>query len=412
MEPVTEDIRRVMELPEPKGVLINRVFAGSSAEQAGFQQGDVLLQLNNKPVNTPNEAATLVASYRANEALDFVLIRKGKPVTGKTRFRGLPTEQYPDLSVQYTQAKSGNGTQRVIITQPAQPGKRPTIVFIGGYSCYSLDTPLDTSRSETQLINNMARAGYLCARLEKPGMGDGQGQSRNCEEVSFLEEMDGYLQAIRMLKKRPDVDSSAVYVFGHSMGGVMAPLIARQTALKGVIAYGTIGSNFMEYMAKTRRTIAEAYNMPADTADAYIKTVCECIGYYFVEGMTTREATAKNPECRPYLEVFDSRARSYNKELYGLNTPGLWRPYTGKVLLLWGKSDYISARDDHAILEKALNSFHPNQAQFLEVPNATHGMQLASSFQQARTNPGPYNPAVGSAVIRWLQTIEKSSSKG
>ncbi|GAA4454014.1 hypothetical protein GCM10023189_19950 [Nibrella saemangeumensis] len=47
-----------------------------------------------------------------------------------------------------------------------------------------------------------------------------------------------------------------------------------------------------------------------DSTAAYIKTVCECIGYYFAEGLTTREATAKNPDCGPYLVLQTTRSQT------------------------------------------------------------------------------------------------------
>ena len=98
-----------------------------------------------------------------------------------------------------------------------------------------------------------------------------------------------------------------------------------------------------EYLMKTRRTIAEAYAMSPDETDDLIKNFCACSGFYFVDKLTTDEASKKNANCRDYLSVFDLRARTYNDELYALNIPGLWKKFTGQALLLWGESDYISS---------------------------------------------------------------------
>ena len=104
-----------------------------------------------------------------------------------------------------------------------------------------------------------------------------------------------------------------------------------------------------------------------------------------------------------YLPVFDYRSRKYNEELYGLNIPGAWKPFDGKALLIWGGSDYISSKEDHEILTQTVNYYHPGNAKFLELKGAEHGMKTASSFQEARTSPGSYNPEVGKQILEWLR---------
>lgn len=401
MEPVTEDVRRVMELPETKGVLINRIVPGSTAAAAGFQQGDVLLKLNKTELNSTSQAVAYVGERRGGDAFTYELIRNKKKITGKATFAPYPTEQYADLEMIYTAAKTVSGLQRLILTKPKKSGKLPTLVFLTGYGCYSLDTPLDTLRSETQLLNTLARAGYLTVRAEKPGVGDGVGQSRGCNEIGFKEEVQGYAQIIEALKQRPDVDASAIYIFGHSMGGAMAPLVAEQTTVKGIIAYGTIGSNFMEYFYKTRRTIAQAYQMPPDSTDAYIKNISECVAYYFMDDLTSEGVAAKRPACEGALGVFDDRSRQYTRELYAVNPPQTWKTFKGKALLFWGEGDFISAKEDHQILVDAINYYHPGQAELATV-KATHGMETAQNFQQAVSNPGDYNREIGKIVLNWL----------
>lgn len=402
MEKVSEDTKKVMELPAVKGVLITKVFANSSAENAKLQAGDVLLSLDGKEMNAPDEAVKFMSTRKGGEPFSYEIIRKKKTIKGKSTFKTLAEEKYGDIDMYYTATKTVNGIQRLIVSKPKNREKAPAIIFIGGIGCYSLDIPLDSSRSETQLLNTLTRAGYVCIRAEKPGVGDNT-KCKSCAEISFNEELDGYVNAVKTVKSYNYVDSNNVYIIGHSMGGVMAPLVAQQTSIKGIIAYGTIGSSFIEYLAKTRRTIGEAYNWPADETDEYIKDCCECAGYYFVEKMTTQQAAAKKEVCGEYLSVFDYRSRSYNDELYALNIPAAWKKYTGKALLMWGEGDYIASKEDHEIIARTVNKEHPGNALFAIVKNSTHGLQYAASFQEARTSPGAYNPAAAQTIIGWLK---------
>jgi pimeloyl-ACP methyl ester carboxylesterase len=234
-------------------------------------------------------------------------------------------------------------------------------------------------------------------------MGDGAGHGKHCRDVSFFEEVDVYVRAIKELKQRKGASTLPVYLIGHSMGGLMAPMVASKTSINGIIAYGTIGSNFIEYLLKTRRTIGEAYGWAPDETDSYIKDVCECASYYFIEKLSTAEAAAKKADCQDYLSVFDLRSRKYNDELYATNIPAVWKDYQGKALLAWGTSDFISAKEDHQIIEETVNYYHKGNASVVYISNADHGMNSAASFKEARTNPGPYNKEVAAVFLSWLK---------
>jgi pimeloyl-ACP methyl ester carboxylesterase len=402
MDPVTDDVKRIMELPDVKGVLIKGVLPNTTAAQAGFKVSDVLLKINGKEVNLPIEATKLVSTYKEGDVFNYELIRNKKNLKGKSVFKGIGVEKYPDIDMAYTSVKTINGLQRLVVSKPKNKTKSPAIVFIGGIGCYSLDNPLDTNRSETKLLNSLTRQGYVCIRAEKPGMGDNI-NCKACSEISFKEELDGYVSTVKSIKKYDYIDSTQVYILGHSMGGVMAPLISEQSNIKGVIAYGTIGSNFIEYLAKTRRTIGEAYEWKPDETDDFIKDYCECAAYYFIEKMTTAQATEKKKDCKEYLSVYDYRSRQYNDQLYALNIPAAWKSFAGKVLLMWGESDFISAKEDHQIIAQMVNAFHPGNATFVTIKATEHGMKSAASFQEALKPLGGYNPAIGNQIIQWLR---------
>jgi pimeloyl-ACP methyl ester carboxylesterase len=407
MEPLTEDAKSIMGINEVSGVLVNEVFAQSTASNAGWQRGDVMIKLQDKPVSSTAEVFAVLSGQKSGSKFSFELIRDKKLIKGNAVFSSFPEEKYTDISIEYTSSVSPAGPQRIVLSKPVNSeGKLPLIVFIGGIGCYSLDTPFDTSRSEIQLLNQLSRSGFICARLEKPGMGDNARLSTPCEELSFMDESNSYVASIRSLKNRADVDSNAVYIIGHSMGGVFAPLVSQQTKVKGIIAYGTIGSNFIEYLAKTRRTISAALDMNPVETDDFIKEFCACSVYYFVDKLTTEQAALKKPACRNYLSVFDLRSRAYNDELYAFNYPELWSTFRGKALLLWGENDYIASREDHEILKQTIDYYKKGSAEFIIVPQADHGMHITSSFQEAHTNPGPYQSGVSEIVLNWLKKAQ------
>ena len=404
MENITADTRRMMEVKEDYGVLVEGTITGSTAEAAGIKRGDILLSLNGTKINDVVQAVGYVAAQNSGTSFTYELLRDKEKVTGSSSFKEYPREKYPDLDVSYETVKTTTGLQRMIITKSRHSGKQPVVVFLGGIGCYSLESPMDSNRNEVRLINALARNGFMIARVEKPGIGDGAGHSKKCEVVSFTEEKDVYVQAVKDLKKRDDVQADNIYVLGHSMGGVMAPMVAAETSLKGIIAYGTIGSPFLEYLYKTRITSGQAENWSERRSETFAKEACECARYYFVDKMTTKQAEQKKSYCRYYVEVFDDRSRKYNDELFAIDYSALWKAFEGKALMIWGTGDYISAKEDHEIITNTVNSVHPGNATMVIV-SADHGMGMANSFQEAVTNPGKYNPEIDGKILTWLKSI-------
>jgi len=413
METVTDDVQRVMKLPAVKGVLIQDVIPGSTAEAAGLQRSDVLLELDGREVNTPDEAVRVVSAYRAGQPLQYTFIRAGKRLTEKTTIQGLPKETYSDLDVVYGQVQVDDALLRTIVTKPKnKKGKLPALLFIQGVGCYSLDTPFDTARSETQLLNSIARQGFAVMRVDKSGMGDSRGEA--CDRLDFFTELEGYRRAFASLQAQADVDASNCFIFGHSMGGVMAPLVANEHPVKGIAAYGTIGANFMEYFTRTRRTIAESYDMSPAETDSYVKEQCSCAALLFDARLSREEALKRNPSCGDVYDILLLRNDAFWRQLYNdVHISYQWQQYNGKCLALWGATDYIASRFEHEWIAKTVNYSHPGNGTFMEVPNSNHGMYAATTFQEARTNPGSFNPKVSTILLEWLNKClrEKLTAK-
>jgi serine protease Do len=61
-----------------KGVLVAQVFAGSPAAKAGVKDGDVLVTLAGKPVETGRDLQTVVAGLPLNQSVSVVVLRDGE----------------------------------------------------------------------------------------------------------------------------------------------------------------------------------------------------------------------------------------------------------------------------------------------------------------------------------------------
>lgn len=401
METISDETARVMNLPAVKGVLVVGVVPGSTAEAAGLQRGDVWLTLDGREINSANEGVAALRTLREGATFRYKYLREGKEYEKQAVLKPFPKENYADISIEYGAVPSGNALLRTLITRPKKTGKLPAVLFVQGVGCYSIDTPLDTTAPEIQLMNFLTRQGFVTMRVDKQGMGDSRGLP--CGELDFDTEGAGYLAALKQLRALDYVDAERVFVIGHSMGGVFAPLLARDVPLRGIVAYGTMGEKFMDYFANSRRTIAVANNMSLPETEEYVRLNCECYKPHFEKGTSHADIIAARPECREILGDM-GRTTAFWQQLYRLDIPALWSGYSGKALAVWGKADYISVREEHRNIAYLVNKAHPGNGTFLELDGCDHGMHSVASMQlAAQGQAAGYNPAVSEAIGKWLK---------
>jgi S1-C subfamily serine protease len=60
---------------ELKGVIIGRVVQGGAAEEVGLKEGDVIIEVNGKAVNSPSQLQEEISRYRPNEKVELVINR-------------------------------------------------------------------------------------------------------------------------------------------------------------------------------------------------------------------------------------------------------------------------------------------------------------------------------------------------
>jgi len=72
-------LRRQYRIPkEVEGVIVTNVASDSSAAMAGIEPGDVIVQVDQKPVKTPQQAAAELRQAAAKDNILLLLNRQGK----------------------------------------------------------------------------------------------------------------------------------------------------------------------------------------------------------------------------------------------------------------------------------------------------------------------------------------------
>lgn len=389
---------------EKQRLVVDRVHPSGAAQKAGILPGDALLEVNHQPLHAYQQLVHIVQKqHRPGDRLLLAIERHGQVLYKKVRLGEYPHEQAPDLLLSYQQVSTPKGRLRCIIAYPTSTDRQlPAMLFIQGMNCSSVDTPFDTEQPSTQLLYDIARQGFVTIRLEKYGIGDSEGPP--CESVDYETELQAFTLAARQLKQNPLIDSTRFFLLGHSVGGIIAVQLAQQVPVKGIIAYGTIGRRWTDFLLESRRRMFLRKGKPQDLIDDYLTKINRCNVEYFVMHRPKEEVLQANPDCERYLHLFDIRKDEYWFQLQEVNVPAYWRAYKGALLSLWGEYDMASLEEDHQWIVDIVNQQNSGQATFMRLPQCDHGFRWRSSLEDVVAS---YNPLVAHVIVQWIRALQQ-----
>lgn len=397
-----DSVRVALKLSSLSGTHIKQVVPGSSADRSGFTANDVITAMDGENIENTGQFLALLKKHHGGDNVKISFYRKAKrkEVTMTLLPKQMETSDAYDII--YSSVVSGNNQLRTIITKPKGGSSYPAVLLIGGVGCYSIDnTSVTEILSIKMWADSLTRNGFVTIRVEKTGMGDSKGIP--CNECNFNTEKQGFLDGLKQLKSLPYVDKENIFIAGFSIGGVIAPLIALQEPVKGIIVYGTVGKNWLEYELENSHRQQLLDNAPADSIDLYMRA--EYIRLYglFVEKKLPEQITKEHPETIKHLFNYPMRIE-YFQQVADVNIRELWMNTKSKVLALHGTSDFVSSAAEHELLAEIVNKYNPGNASYVEIPNSDHwGIfaeteQISASLQQTELNPLALTTSV-----KWLK---------
>jgi len=416
-EPPRKAIMGMMGKPVPTGMRVDSIIPGSSFAMLKLQKGDVVTELNGKPI-TPAASYSAVASViRTGEKISVKYTRDEKPVsaTGSAVMR--PYEQSDIADVQYDWVKFRAGYLRAITRKPKNKNNIPSILLIPGYGCGSIENYMTNYNGK--IINEWLKAGYAVVTIEKSGLGD----SYNCEpcsEVDLKTDIESFDAGYQYMEQLPFVDKSRLYIFGHSMGGVIAPEIAKRHNPKGVMVFGTVfrpWSEFLLEMHRVQKPLLEGQTY--QQTEDFLRKI-QKIYYELFVLKKTRDELHDNPE---YKDLVESELgwKAGSNDMWGrhwkfwpqidsLNQAQSWKETNTQVLVIHGEADYESCSIvEPQLITRTINESHPGNATMIIIPQLDHFMMKSANWEEARDNfkaqqynKGNFNYAIANETINWL----------
>ena len=132
MQPIDKKIQEDLKLSSMNGVFINEVLKGSAAEEAGLQQGDVIIAIDGQKITDGASVQEKVNNYHPGEKAVITYIRDGKEKTTEVTFHAAASrngETDVDGSVAFYGARLKEADPQMLKAMGLRSGVR--IVSVG-----------------------------------------------------------------------------------------------------------------------------------------------------------------------------------------------------------------------------------------------------------------------------------------
>ncbi|MCG3136260.1 MAG: hypothetical protein HJJLKODD_00086 [Phycisphaerae bacterium] len=401
---------------EPKqrdtaGVQVINLDMNGGGYDSKIRPGDLITAVNGQPITRLEQFYQLLEAPRAGSRWTFMVTR-GSETFEETVIAKAPLleESSAEQIVEYTWVKDADDVHlRALLTKPAgQKEPLPAIILLPGLGGMPCD---DTNfRLYSQLAAEFNRRGFLVWRYDQRGAGDSYGQSYH--EVNFEQEVADAAMMFKAIQERPEVDRSRIYLFGFSMGGVIAPqLAAQQSGVAGLITWGTISRPLVEYMIEAAREQGTLAELGAPEVDRQVRLT---LRFYeqLLSGEEIENIIKQYPQLKGFVDggyVLGKTAdywRQVDSTLY-------WRLYgqsSVPVLALYGEHDFMARQTDQEHIVELAHAGGRQDVHAVIVPGVDHYMNSVPNRQEAfvrlQQHQYNFNPVAVEAAALWLEKLE------
>jgi len=285
------------------------------------------------------------------------------------------------------------------LTIPKGEKTFPAVILVHGSGPNDRDETIGPNRPFRDMAWGLVSNGILVLRYDKRTKVHGQKMVGKNLTV-FEETIEDVLLAIKLLQKRPEINSKKIFVLGHSLGAMLAPEIASQSKeIAGIIM-----------LAGPARSIEElsSYQFKYLQSLKPVQTKEEIAELDSVLGLFE---ALKNRELPDSVNVYGARAYYYY-DLQKRNQVNFAKSLTIPQLILQGERDYQVTMVDFQIWQKELVDY--KNVDFISYPALNHlfiAGKEKSTPQEYSDKQRHVDEKVIQDISNWIKKIESNSEK-
>ncbi len=428
---IPDSIYKKINLKSNNGSLVQFVIPQTTADKLSVKPYDLITNCNNVAIHSTPSLIQLAKHFKDGDSISLIVIRNNSSLKLLGFVKGKPYEVSDKFKITYGEFKFNDELIRTIFKEPVSKKSIGTVYFVQGISCYSLDN-LQANDPTKLAIDAMVEKGFNVYYVEKKGMGDSY-STIPCEEIGFNQELDVFKEGYKKLLSSRSLDTSRIFIFGHSLGGVTAPLLAEQFHPKGVVVYGTVFKQWGEYLKDAIIYQAAYYGENLDSLKRAVALMEPTFNDLFFNGKSAKELARDTNHLKVLKQAFEydvntnlglaGRTIEFHQEINGHNMAEAWKNANTNVLAIYGESDIAANNSlDHEALVKHVNKYHPGKGRFLLMPKTNHMFQeigTMDDYIKMQTDPSKYqlyasqhfNTKLFDIVCEWMAiNLTKSNS--
>ena len=392
-----------------KPATIVRFRPGSALEQAGLRVGDAIVAIDGRAFADGEEFGARLRRLREGDRVRFTARRAEGDVEVGVVLPAMRQEAVPGVELRYGEAVSGRGYRvRTYTSRPAGArGRLPLVVFIPWLSCGPVENPLDVNDGWSKMLRDVMRdGGAQVVRIEKPGVGDSEGP--DCSRNDLEEDLAAFRAGIRAALADPGADPQRLILFGGSVGGALAPLLAAEFAVRGLVVTGGFTQTWLEHMLDIERRRLTLSGQPPAEVNAAMRAFGGFYDRVLNRGETPAQALAAHPEWRRFW--YDGPAHQYGRpmryyqQLQALDVEGAWQRVAVPTLIVWGDLDWIMGRVESDRAAQILRARDARLVTYEVRSGMNHHFDVfadaASAFKE---EGGRYDAGAARAISEWLR---------
>ena len=335
------------------GLRISSVYPSSVAAAAGVQPGDLVFALGGVPTPSVSDFSSVLRTCEPGTNLELVLLQNSELSVLTVCPEPMPLETAPNIHTFYTSIKSHGAQLRVISTMPQGKPPWPTVLIFQGLQCESIEQPFDANHLYRRLATVFASNGFACIRLERRGTGDSEGGAT--QDLDFNTELNDYKTFSQQVAKWEFVNRNEISIFGYSMGGVLASLVATTSMFRALVTFGSIGMPWNLYVLDAARRQRRLAGTDEITIETELKKLGWALELLNVKKMTPQAIQSKEPELSDIVgEYMHSRHYTFFTQLSEIDIPNQWRNTIAPTLVLSGNADYVACPNNQRAIFQAL----------------------------------------------------------
>lgn len=267
------------------------------------------------------------------------------------------------------------------LSLPRETGPFPAVVLVHGSGPQDRDESVGPNKPFRDLAGGLASRGVAVLQYEKRTKIYAQQLAGSADRITTKEEtIDDAVAAVRLLRKRSDIDPLRIFVLGHSLGGTLAPRIGAASAdVAGLVVLAGAARPLEDAILEQT-----AYLLGLQSGLSVAERMAQ------IEQMRSQVAKVKDPTLSrdtPATELPLGIPAAYWLDLRGYDPPataaGLARP----VLVLQGGRDYQVTTRDYGLWRAALAG--RTDADFRLYPDLNHLFMTGSG----KSTPAEYEVA-------------------